>query len=92
MTQKIMLPMASSVRRDYAITWSEQIDLARRYGTDVDSIRVLLAKLNELMNQGVYQPQKTANKTRLIIQSYLENSNVTERQGASANGLNGLNP
>ena len=82
MSPKIMLPMAPSAKRQYAVTWTEQLALASKYGMTLDAIRVCLFDLGRIMEAGLIQPQKTGNKTKAIIAAHIENSNVTERQGA----------
>ena len=82
MSQKIMLPMDPCAKRDYAVTWTEQHDLAGRYGMTIEAVRVCLNDLYGLFASGVIQPQKTGNKTKAIIQTHIERSNATERQGA----------
>ena len=86
MTQKIMLPMAENKGRDYAVTLSEQQDLARKYRLDLPKIRAGLLILRGAMLAGNPAPQKTANKTKLVIAAYFESSNAIGRQGALANG------
>lgn len=93
MTQKIMLPMAPSAGREYVVTVSEQKALAGRYGMKTKAICACLFELRSLMEAGEIQPQKTGNKTKAIIAAHIESSNVTERQGALANGPQvGLHP
>jgi hypothetical protein len=93
MTQKIMLPMAASAKRDYAVTCKEQSALAGRYGIKLADVRDRMFELSELMASGEIQPQKTGNKTKLVINSYIESSNAIGRQGALANGPQvGLHP
>lgn len=82
MTMKLMLPMAENTGRDYAVTASEQQDLARRYGLSLSEVRVRMLELREKMLAGNPAPQKTGNKTKLIIAAYLESSNAIGRQGA----------
>jgi len=86
MTMKLMLPMAENQGHDYAVTESEQKDLARSYGLQVDVVRERLADLREKMLAGDPAPQKTGNKTKRIIAAHFESSNVIGRQGALANG------
>ena len=82
MTQKIMLPMCSKDGREYAVTWTEQIALAGRYGMTIEAIRACLSDLRDHMATGVIQPQKSATKTKAVIAAHIERSNATERQGA----------
>ena len=82
MTQKIMLPMAPSAGREYAVTLSEQQALAGRYGMTMEAIRVCLSDLGRLMATGAIQPQKTGNKIKALIAAHIESSDATERQGA----------
>ena len=82
MSQKIMLPMGASDGRDYAVTWTEQLALAGKYGMTIESVRASLVNLSGLMATGVIQPRKTATKTKALIASYIESSNAAERQGA----------
>ena len=82
MSRKIMLPMDPCAKRDYAVTWTEQHDLAGRYGMTIKALRSCLADLYSLMVAGTIQPQKTGNKTKAIIRAHIERSNATERQGA----------
>ena len=86
MTQKFMLPMCSKDGREYAVTWTEQLALAGRYGMTIKAIRARLSELRNLMETGVIQPQKTATKTKAVIATHIESSDATERQGALANG------
>jgi hypothetical protein len=79
---KLMLPMAENQGRDYAVTELEQQDLARRYGLQLGEVRVRLKELREKMLSGDPAPQKTGNKTRLIIAVHFESSNAIGRQGA----------
>ena len=74
--------MAASAGRDYAVTWTEQLALAGKYGMTIEAVRSVLSDLCELMITGVIQPQKTGNKTKATIASHFERSNATERQGA----------
>lgn len=78
--------MSHEVWREYAVTWTEQQDLAGRFGLTVDEVRSKLLELASAMNLGEWKPQKSATKTKRVIQAYFESSNATERQGASANG------
>ena len=70
MTEKIMLPMAETACRQYAVTLSEQNDLARRFGLSIDDVRIKLSKLSDQLSVGVVQPQKTGNKTKAIIEAH----------------------
>lgn len=82
MTNKLMLPMASNQSRDYAVTLSEQQDLARRFELSLGEVRQGIEALRRMMSDGTVEPQKTATKTKNLILVHFENSNVTERQGA----------
>ena len=82
MSMKIMLPMAPSAGREYAVTWTEQQALAGRYGMTIDAVRACMNDLRVLMSNGDIAPQKTGNKTKAIISSHIERSNATGRQGA----------
>jgi len=70
---KIYLPM---VNKEYAVTESEQKNLACRYDLSIDEVRVLLLDLRGKILAGLQSQAKTANKTKLIIDNYFENSNV----------------
>ena len=82
MTHKLMLPMASNQGRDYAVTLSEQQDLARRFDLSLSEVRQCIDALRRMMLGGTVEPQKTATKTKKLILAHFENSNVTGRQGA----------
>jgi hypothetical protein len=64
--ERIYLPM---LNRDtgYCVTQSEQKDLARKFGSDVQTVRSAIFGLQSNM-----QPQKTANKTKALIKAKLE--------------------
>ena len=81
-SMKIHLPMAHDVWRTYAVTLSEQQDLARRFGITMDQVRSELQALTSLLNAGEVTPQKSATKMRRVINSHFESSNATGRQGA----------
>ena len=65
-----MLPMAEAAKRQYAVTLSEQQDLARRFELPLDDVRASLVKLSSQLSDGVVQPQKTGNKTKAIIEAH----------------------
>ena len=79
MKSKIFLPTHG---RNYVVTLSEQADLACRYGITSEKVELLLAGLGEMMLSGLIEPQRTATKTKRLIGSHIESSNVMERQGA----------
>jgi hypothetical protein len=82
MTEKLMLPMAPNAGREYAVTLSEQQDLARRYGMSLIALKASLEDLRSRMLSGEVVPQKTATKTKRVIDSHIESSNAVKRQGA----------
>ena len=82
LSQKLFLPMSNNTYKTYAVPLKEQQDLARRFGLTVDQVRSELGRLKNLMEAGTVLPQKTANKTKKIINAHFESSNATERQGA----------
>jgi hypothetical protein len=82
LSQKLFLPMSNDTRKTYAVTLKEQQDLARKFGLSIDQVCSEIGRLKNLMDAGVVLPQKTANKTKKIIDAHFESSNATERQGA----------
>lgn len=70
---KIYLPM---VNKEYAVTESEQKSLACKYDLSIDEVRFMLFDLREEILVGIQSKEKTANKTKLIIDNHFENSNV----------------
>ncbi len=82
LSQKLMLPMSNDTRKTYVVTLKEQQELARRFGLSVDQVCSELGRLKTLMEAGTVPSQKTANKTKKIIDAHFESSNATERQGA----------
>ena len=77
-----MLPMTAKDGHEYGVTLLEQQILARRYGLTLDAVRQSIVVLRSRMLSGEVAPQKSANKTRKIIESHFESSNAIERQGA----------
>jgi hypothetical protein len=72
MSMKFMLPMSSPRGRYYTVTLSEQQDLSRKFGMPLDTV---LAHLSTLRNRMFVDPslqQKTANKTKRLIESHFE--------------------
>lgn len=86
LSKKLFLPMSCEPSRDYAVTLLEQRHLARRFGLEMHQVASELIDLRERFARGELQPQKSATKTRRIINAHFERSNATERQGALANG------
>ena len=79
LSQKLFLPMSN---KTYAVTLKEQQHLARKFGLSVDQVRSEIGRLKSLMEAGTVLPQKSATKTKKIIDFHFESSNATERQGA----------
>jgi len=82
LSQKLFLPMSNAVRETYVVTLKEQQNLARKFGLSGNQVCSELGRLKNLMEAGTVLPQKTANKTKKIIDAHFESSNATERQGA----------
>jgi hypothetical protein len=64
--ERLYLPMLNR-EADYCVTNREQKDLARKFGSDVQTVRNVLFELQSTMH-----PQKTANKTKALINAKLE--------------------
>lgn len=67
---RIYLPMANRPE-GYCVTNIEQRDLARRHGMDEDRVREHLHRLQGELASGALHPQKTATKTKRLIQDAL---------------------
>lgn len=63
--ERIYLPMLAR-ETGYCVTQSEQKDLARKFGSDVQTVRTILDELQTSM-----QPQKSATKTKALIAARL---------------------
>jgi len=80
---KIFLPMLG---REYAVTLSEQRDLARRYGVTEQAVRSELFVLQAHLLDGTEEILKSANKVKKLIATHIESSDAIGRQSALANG------
>lgn len=72
-SQTILLPMASNLGREYAVTVKERRDLARRLKLSMTCVEARLEQLRTQIRLGLVPSQTTANKTRKIIEDFLRN-------------------
>jgi hypothetical protein len=80
---KIFLPMMG---RKYAVTLTEQRDLARRYGVSEQAVRSALFGLQARLLDGSEELLKSATKVKKLIAHHFESSDAKGRQSALANG------
>ena len=80
---KIFLPMTA---REYAVTLTEQRDLARRYGVSEQAVRAALFDLQALLLDGSEEILKTATKVKKLIDAHIESSDAIGSQSGLANG------
>lgn len=71
--------------REYAVTLTEQKDLARRYGVSEQAVRSALFELQARLLDGSEELLKSATKVKKLIARHFESSDATGRQSALAN-------
>ena len=81
LSPKMFLPMLREPSRTYAVTLTEQRDLACRFGLTADQVRSELEALAGRFAAGELEPQKSATKTKSIIQAHFEKQQCHRASG-----------